>query len=351
MANNKAVLHIQKGTNFGGGLGMHIDRAPGHKEHSFPHADPERLHLNQDHTPDEYKRFTVPEAIALRMKTGYTSPRKIRANAVRFMETILSGSHDQMIKIQEEGRLNEWVEANKKFAEEEFGADNIIRFVLHLDETTPHIHCVTVPLTEDGRLSAKDVMGHKKEMRERQDNYALAMKSFGLVRGEKNSLATHDNAADYNKRVHIVAEKMDSLTVDGFLGRNKSKTIENLEAALRTALMSLEKLESQKKKMQAKADAAFEYRTEVSRQAEVRINNQEDLLIKADQRISILTNRLDEVTNLYKELLIDGKAISPLHGHYMKQFREAKQRGIESTPKVSLNQEQPLKKRPKGPKM
>ena len=350
MANNKAVLHIEKGKGFGGGTGNHIDRTPGH-EHTYTNADSARLHLNQDHTPEEYKRFTIPQAIALRMKSGYTSPRKIRANAVRYMETILSGSHDQMIKIQEEGRLNEWVAANKKFAEEEYGADNIIRFVLHLDETTPHIHCVTVPLTKDGRLSAKDVMGHRKEMRERQDNYALAMKPFGLERGEKNSIAVHDYASDYNKRMDIVAEKMDTLTVEGFLGINKSKTIENLEAALRTALMRLEKLEFHKNKMQAKADAAFEYRTEVSRQAEVRINHQEDQLIKADQKISILTNRLDEVTNLYKELLIDGKAISPLHGHYMKQFREAKQKGIESTPKVSLNQEQPLTKRPKGPKM
>ena len=42
----------------------------------------------------------------------------------------------------------------------------------------PHLHIVTVPITEDGRLSAKEIIGNKKQMQERQDRYAELMKPF-----------------------------------------------------------------------------------------------------------------------------------------------------------------------------
>ena len=43
-----------------------------------------------------------------------------------------------------------------------------------------HIHAVTVNLTKDGRLSAKEIIGSKKEMQQRQDRYSEAMKPFDL---------------------------------------------------------------------------------------------------------------------------------------------------------------------------
>ena len=48
-----------------------------------------------------------------------------------------------------------------------------------------HIHAVTVPLTSDGRLSAKEVLGGRKEMSERQDRYAAQMKSLDLKEEKK----------------------------------------------------------------------------------------------------------------------------------------------------------------------
>ena len=52
-------------------------------------------------------------------------------------------------------KSKEWIKENYKFLAKEFGKENIVRFTLHLDEKTPHLHAVTIPLTNDGRLSAK----------------------------------------------------------------------------------------------------------------------------------------------------------------------------------------------------
>ena len=69
--------------------------------------------------------------------------------------------------------------------EERIRRKNIVRFTVHRDEKTMHIHAVTVPITQDGRLSAKEIMGNRKEMQNRQDRYADHMKNFGLERGKE----------------------------------------------------------------------------------------------------------------------------------------------------------------------
>ncbi|MFV0364868.1 MAG: MobV family relaxase, partial [Suipraeoptans sp.] len=89
-----------------------------------------------------------------------------------------------------------------RFACERFGKENIVEFAIHLDERTPHIHCVVVPLTADGRLSAKEVMGNRTKMTELQEMYGVAMCSYNLDRGVKGSKATHDSIQEYYARIN-----------------------------------------------------------------------------------------------------------------------------------------------------
>lgn len=57
--------------------------------------------------------------------------------------------------------------------------------VIHYDETTPHMQVCSVPITEDGRLSAKDVMGNKAQYHRRQDAfYEQVTKEYNLERGD-----------------------------------------------------------------------------------------------------------------------------------------------------------------------
>ena len=74
----------------------------------------------------------------------------------------MSGTHARMKEIEADDKLFQaWKAANYQFACREFGQENIVRFTVHRDEKTPHIHCVFVPITQDGRLSAKDYVGGK----------------------------------------------------------------------------------------------------------------------------------------------------------------------------------------------
>lgn len=146
------------------------------------------------------------EAINYRLEhAGLT--RKIGTNQVRVIRVMLTGSHDAMKRIEEEGRLPEWYADNLAWLRETFGAENVVSAVVHRDESTPHIHAAVVPIVTGERrkartaasetpckrhyrpksaarprLCADDVMSRVR-LKQYQDTYAAAMSKYGLERG------------------------------------------------------------------------------------------------------------------------------------------------------------------------
>ena len=168
-----AVYHTEKGKISSGGIGKHIDREPG-AEHTYQHSDPSKRNLNQSFAVTEHCKKPLHQAISDRISEGYNHRNKagelkaIRKDAVKYSTHILTGTHEDMKRIEKsQEEMTKWVKANLAFASEEFGKENIVRFVLHRDEKTPHLHVVTVNLTEDGRLSAKEIIGNAKDMEAR----------------------------------------------------------------------------------------------------------------------------------------------------------------------------------------
>lgn len=110
-----------------------------------------------------------------------TAGAKTRANSVLALDTLYTASSEFF-----QGKTNE--ENDKffkdclQFHEKHFG--HIISAVVHYDETTPHLHIISVPLTQDGRLSARDVIGNKAKMSKTQDAFFEQVgKGYGLERG------------------------------------------------------------------------------------------------------------------------------------------------------------------------
>ncbi|WP_162789918.1 MobV family relaxase [Cardinium endosymbiont of Sogatella furcifera] len=190
-----AVLHITKYKETGR-IGTHLDRKnltqnvahfksdidPAMRELLGPHIDHTRTHLNEELSP--LKNESLTKDIHSRIQSGYRGNKEIRKDAVKALGIILTGSHERMKAIEQDEKLfNDWKRANYGFACREFGSENIIRFTLHRDEKTPHIHCVVVPICKDGRLSAKSFMSGSHMLMAYQDRYANAMNRFGLNRG------------------------------------------------------------------------------------------------------------------------------------------------------------------------
>ena len=232
-----AVFHATKGSGGGGKLGAHIDRDKTQKQ-TFKSADPEREHLNKDLINNHYSKMKLPDAINERIKEGYKGKKGLRKDAVKFIPMVMTGSHEEMKEIfKSSEKANAWVKANYDFVCKEFGKENIVRFTLHMDEKTPHIHAVVVPLTDDGRLSAKERFGNRNDLSDRQTRYAEQMSPFGLKRGVVGSKAKHTSEGWYIAK-QVEAEKaiLSPLERLNFLERlNPLKKIEVLTEGLKLA--------------------------------------------------------------------------------------------------------------------
>lgn len=113
--------------------------------------------------------------------------------------------------------------------EDTFGADNIIGSAIHVDESKPHLHVDIVPLTKDGKLSAKQVVGGRGKMHQRQKQWLETMQekrpdlNFQRKKEGTNGIELEklkelteiakneagewlkDMRAEYNARLHILS--------------------------------------------------------------------------------------------------------------------------------------------------
>ena len=212
-----AVCHLQRGSGNDSGMSCHIERKDAKGKVYVPaNADAERTSLNRELLtfPDGVANRT--EAIQHRINAAGLH-RKVAKNQTKAIRIILTGTHEQMMKIAQEGKLDNWIDANLKWLRETFGSENLVSCVLHMDEKTPHLHATVVPIvtterlrkkregekkyeTKSGpRLSADDVMRCSK-LHEYQNSYAAAMKPFGLQRGIVGSTARHQANSEYYKQ-------------------------------------------------------------------------------------------------------------------------------------------------------
>jgi hypothetical protein len=167
-----------------------------------PNADPDWGCINEEYLNHEQRNYwhLASERIA-----ELQLPR-LREDAVRLVEVLLTASPEAFER-DEQGRSQDmrktsWVQDNLDFMQQRFGKANVIGFMLHQDEITPHIHAMVVPVTADGRLSCRDVFS-PATLRQLQTDYAAAMEKHGLQRGILHSTAQHEDV-----RRHYGAQQM-----------------------------------------------------------------------------------------------------------------------------------------------
>ena len=131
------------------GASDHIERKTTPKN-----ANPTRTHLNRElvQFPDGVADRTG--AISHRIRTTGIR-RKITPDQVRAIRIVLSGTHEDMARVQDEGRLAEWCDDNLQWLHRTFGRENTVSAVLHMDEHTPHIHATVVPIVTGKRRKAR----------------------------------------------------------------------------------------------------------------------------------------------------------------------------------------------------
>ena len=252
-----AVLHLDKAKGADSGMSAHIERTIHPKN-----ADPTRTHLNREliQFPDGVTNRT--QAIQHRLDTAGLK-RKIANNQVRAIRILLTGTHEDMMQIEKNGKLDDWCQDNIDWLRKTYGSDNVVSVVLHMDESTPHLHATVVPIvhterqrkkkeqevkrtyrkkTPAPRLCADDIMS-RANLKRYQNTYAEAMQKYGLLRGIEGSEAQHISTHEYYRS--LMAQ-----------GKDIQEDVEALLKQKEQAEQELSKIKSEKKTEELKNTAA-----------------------------------------------------------------------------------------------
>lgn len=221
-------LHIGKVKLNGlGGIRHHLlDRE---RVKTNPNIDLTRSHLNhsiEDLSPEHLERNVRQRIKQLHLK------RKPRSDAVGLADIIVGASSDFMLQLGTEQREQYFANA-LYFFQRRYGKENVMYCHCHLDEYNPHIHIGVIPVTKDGRLSARDLFNPKSLEKLQTDFHQQVARLYGLERGEHHSrnylelnqfkaqqakqelqqytedlntlLLTQDNIRKINRSVHFVS--------------------------------------------------------------------------------------------------------------------------------------------------
>jgi hypothetical protein len=174
-------------------------------EHNYrlvdtPNADPERQANNQV----LYGTTDVEADVKSKIEAAGLDPAKLRKNGVIAVELLYSASPEYF---RQDGqgygeydpvRLEEWKTATLAHLQKRWGSERIANAVLHLDEATPHIQAVVVPLDTTPRkkgsairLNAARWFDGSPKLQQRQDEYHEDVAHLGLERGVRGSKAKH----------------------------------------------------------------------------------------------------------------------------------------------------------------
>lgn len=240
-------------------------------------------------------------------------------------------TNDHLVRQPE---IEQWAKDIYGFVCREFGEENIASFIVHLDETGPHAHCVFVPLTADGRLSSKEALGGKNKfeakqhMRDLHTRLAELNRKYGLDRGDDihETGARHRSTAEYNRDLHRENAKLETLISDksGQLGQleEQIKKAETRVKGLTTMIANLERQEAELYEEKAQLEADIENGAEDISELRRRIAELERQLESTGQKLADKRDKLRladrQLANLQDEL----DALSEKRDNAQKNFHE-----------------------------
>lgn len=242
MGKQYAILRVQKckGAEIGA-MQYHNDREPG--KHTNPDIDPTRTRMNREMCP----HADYEGEVQARIDAGYSGTRKVRKDAVRLVEGIVTASPEFFEGASDE-EVRGFFDSAFEFCREEFGESNMVHFTVHMDEETPHAHFGFVPL-RDGKLSWKGFFPDKAALGAMQDRfYERVGALYGLSRGEKRGdgepVRRHKSVAEYKAENRRVQAELDE----------KSERLEAVTAELAAVSEDLKEVRAQCSEYKAKLD-------------------------------------------------------------------------------------------------
>ena len=207
------------------GIQIHDRREKESVSHTNKDIDWSKTHENVDLLNQQERfRTVVSNRIA-----ELNLPKALRKDATVMTQCLVT-SDSAFFERMSRADQTEYFRKSLDFIEKRYGKENMVSATIHYDEKTPHMHVNFVPVTGDGRLSARDLFSPAK-LRKLQDDYNRTCRENGydLERGERASQKEHLSVEEYK-----IQTKYDEL-------KAKQTELERLESIDKKANLQAEK--------------------------------------------------------------------------------------------------------------
>lgn len=284
-----------------GGIQSHNNRE--HEPKTNPDVDMSRSEDNYDLIScDNYKR-----SIKEKLSNLVESSRAVRKDAVVICNFIVTSDNETMNALGAD-RQREFFQDSVKWFSDRYGTDRVLNATVHMDETTPHLHIGVMPITQDGRLSAKAIFT-KTEMKAIQTEFARDVgEKYGLERGVEGSERTHLSEARFKEQ-----KALEMANEHGAIAQELQIITEDCKRELSEATRSLETVKQELSTMQDRKDTLqgeIERLEAVDKQTKVRVHEalekQKPVLLDLQKRISEAKSELSVIETAVKEKKAEG---------------------------------------------
>jgi hypothetical protein len=196
----KCVVHLKKIGGVGlGGVRNHMNRTGV----SRTNPDIDEARSGQNYSPDGFSDAAhLEKRINARIKE-LNLKKAVRKDAVRLVDIVITSSREGMEAMGEDGKRAFFADA-AAFLARRFGRENVMYANVHRDEAVDHMHLGFVPITRDGRLSAKSLLTRNSLKSLQTDFWREVGQKYGLERGEpaltpKEHIETERHKAEHAK--------------------------------------------------------------------------------------------------------------------------------------------------------
>lgn len=300
-----AVVHMMKiKSGAVGGIQSHNNRE--HEPKTNPDVDMSRSEDNYDLIScDNYKR-----SIKEKLSNLVESSRAVRKDAVVVCNFIVTSDNETMNALGAD-RQREFFQNSVKWFSDRYGADRVLNATVHMDETTPHLHIGVMPITQDGRLSAKAIFT-KTEMKAIQTEFARDVgEKYGLERGVEGSERTHLSEARFKeqKALEMVNEHGAIAQELRVLAEDCKQELSEATRSLETAKQELSTVQDRKDALQGEAERLKALNNQTAdkiREANEAIKKYSSILLNLQNQLNEAKSELSVVETAIKEKKAEG---------------------------------------------
>ncbi|WP_336616951.1 MobV family relaxase [Bacteroides acidifaciens] len=294
--------------------------------------DPTRKHLNFEVVPGGKIRpidtsRNIPERMAdILSRRGIKDPNDglVEPKFRTVVNIIFGGSRKRMLelafgtqqvdfkdgadntRIKRKDDIERWAKDVYSFVSGKYGEQNIAAFIVHLDESNPHVHCTLLPI-KDGRFAYKEIFAGKDKFeysaRMKQlhtDFFAEVNTKWGMSRGTSisESGARHRSTEEYRR---MLSEEC--TTIEENIDRHR-KALSELQSDIRlaerrvkgltTMIGNLEKSKAEKEALLAAAEQDLKENSGNAAELAARIQTLEKELQGIDKQLADKQQKLQD---------------------------------------------------------